>query len=103
MNAADGAGFIAALKIGEIAYCNLDEVLEDLDPEVNGEINIALERAEEVEENRPARKTVSGAHDAAQHTDHPGRSREHPGHTGRSRVYAQQRGRVVESHCKLAC
>lgn len=60
MNAADGAGFIAALKIGEIAYCNLDEVLEDLDPEVNGEINIALERAEEVEENRPARKTVSG-------------------------------------------
>lgn len=60
MNAADGAGFIAALKIGEIAYCNLDEVLEDLDPEVEGEINIALERAEEVEENRPARKTVSG-------------------------------------------
>ena len=60
MNAADGAGFIAALKIGEIAYCNLDEVLEDLDPEVNGEVNIALERAEEVEENRPARKTVSG-------------------------------------------
>ena len=60
MNAADGAGFIAALKIGEIAYCNLDEVLEDLDPEVNGEIGIALERAEEVEENRPARKTVSG-------------------------------------------
>mgnify|MGYP001942033987 FL=1 len=60
MNAADGAGFIAALKIGEIAYCNLDEVLENLDPEVNGEIDIALERAEEVEENRPARKTVSG-------------------------------------------
>ena len=60
MNAADGAAFIAALKIGEIAYCNLDEVLEDLDPEVEGEINIALERAEEVEENRPARKTVSG-------------------------------------------
>ncbi|MBA5244832.1 HNH endonuclease signature motif containing protein [Corynebacterium haemomassiliense] len=60
MNAADGAAFIAALKIGEIAYCNLDEVLEDLDPEVNEEINIALERAEEVEENRPARKTVSG-------------------------------------------
>ena len=60
MNAADGAGFIAALKIGEIAYCNLDEVLEDLDPEVNGEINIALERAEEAEEDRPARKTVSG-------------------------------------------
>lgn len=60
MNAADGAGFIAALKIGEIAYCNLDEVLEDLDPEVNEEINIALERAEEAEENRPARKTVSG-------------------------------------------
>ena len=60
MNAADGAAFVAALKIGEIAYCNLDEVLEDLDPEVEGEINIALERAEEVEENRPARKTVSG-------------------------------------------
>lgn len=60
MNAADGAAFVAALKIGEIAYCNLDEVLEDLDPEVNEEINIALERAEEVEENRPARKTVSG-------------------------------------------
>ena len=60
MNAADGAAFIAALKIGEIAYCDIDEVLEDLDPEVEGEINIALERAEEVEENRPARKTVSG-------------------------------------------
>ena len=60
MNAADGAAFVAALKIGEIAYCNLDEVLEDLDPEVNEEINIALERAEEAEENRPARKTVSG-------------------------------------------
>lgn len=60
MNAADGAAFIAALKIGETAYCDIDEVLEDLDPEVEGEINIALERAEEVEENRPARKTVSG-------------------------------------------
>lgn len=60
MNAADGAAFVAALKIGGIAYCNLDEVLEDLDPGVNGEINIALERAEEVEENCPARKTVSG-------------------------------------------
>ena len=60
MNAADGAAFVAALKIGEIAYCNLDEVLEDLDPEVNEEINIALERAEKAEENRPARKTVSG-------------------------------------------
>lgn len=60
LNAADGAAFIAALKLGEIAYCDLDKILQDLDTEVDGEINIARDRAEEIEESAPARKTVSG-------------------------------------------
>ena len=60
LNAADGAAFIAALKLGEIAYCDLDTTLEGLDPEVDGEVNLARERAEGVEETLPARKTVSG-------------------------------------------
>lgn len=60
LNAADGAAFIAALKLGEIAYCDLDTILEGLDSEVDGEVDLARERAEEVEETLPARKTVSG-------------------------------------------
>ena len=60
LNAADGAALIAALKLGEIAYCDLDKILQDLDTEVDGEINIARDRAEEIEEAAPARKTVSG-------------------------------------------
>ena len=60
LNAADGAAFIAALKLGEIAYCDLDTILEGLDSEVDGEVGLARERAEGVEETLPARKTVSG-------------------------------------------
>lgn len=60
LNAADGAAFIAALKLGEIAYCDLDTTLEGLDAEVDGEVDVARERAEGVEETLPARKTVSG-------------------------------------------
>lgn len=60
LNAADGAAFIAALKLGEIAYCDLDTILEGLDSEVDGEVDLARERAEGVEETLPARKTVSG-------------------------------------------
>lgn len=60
LNAADGAAFIAALKLGEIAYCDLDGLLEDVDTKVDGDIDVARDRAEEVEETLPARKTVSG-------------------------------------------
>lgn len=60
LNAADGAAFIAVLKLGEIAYCDLDTTLEGLDAEVDGEVDVARERAEGVEETLPARKTVSG-------------------------------------------
>ena len=60
LNAADGAAFIAALKLGEIAYCDLDTILEGLDSEVDGEVDLARERAEGVEETLPARKTISG-------------------------------------------
>ncbi len=60
LNAADGTAFIAALKLGEIAYCDLDTILEGLDSEVDGEVDLARERAEEVEETLPARETVSG-------------------------------------------
>lgn len=60
LNATDGAAFIAALKLGEIAYCDLDTILEGLDTEADGEVDLARERAEGVEETLPARKTVSG-------------------------------------------
>ena len=60
LNAADGAAFMAALKLGEIAYCDLDEMLGELDAESDAAVDAARDNAMDVEETRPARKTVSG-------------------------------------------
>ena len=65
LNATDGAAFIAALKLGEIAYYEMEEMLEDALRHEDGrvaELSIRdmLQKADAVEPAKKARKTASG-------------------------------------------
>lgn len=60
LNPADGAAFMAALKLGEIAYYDLDEVLEGVDPEEEDAVDEARDAVMDIEETVQARQTASG-------------------------------------------
>ncbi len=60
LNPADGAAFKAALKLGEIAYCNLDDLIASGAPLSEEAIDAAREKAMEIEPTKPVRQTASG-------------------------------------------